>query len=262
MIYWILTTPRSGSNYIAADLWRRLGGTPRLMEYFNPEAIAEETDFLPRASDPVTSYLEHLGRRHSHDGVLCVKMLWIQVDACLRYGDFLPALSSGHVIHLRRRDVVSQGISRYIATRTGRWASGSVPAGAADDEVGYDFEEISRNVARMELHDALLRRFLLVHEIAHLRLCYEDYVDSPDGEARRVLAHLGLAERSVPVVGQEAFARQATGRNEEFHRRYLHDERVRYREGGPKGLWSECGDGTYRGPPPLGVPGDTPGRAG
>ena len=73
--YWILTTPRSGSNYVAAELWRRLGATPTFMEYFNADALATRAGFTPRPDAPVASYLEHLQATEAHEGVLCVKML-------------------------------------------------------------------------------------------------------------------------------------------------------------------------------------------
>ena len=60
------------------------------------------------------SYLEHLQATEAHEGVLCVKMLWLQVDACLRYDDFLPALAGGRIILLHRRDV--SRAAEYAAT--------------------------------------------------------------------------------------------------------------------------------------------------
>jgi LPS sulfotransferase NodH len=247
MIYWILTTPRSGSNYIAAELWRRLGGTPKPMEYFNGEAVATRTDFTPRPDAPIASYLEHLKAHDAHGGVLCVKMLWIQMDACLRYADFLPALAGGRIILLHRRDVIRQAISRYIAEQTNRWVADA--DNPVTPNVPYNFPAITVDVARMELHNALLRRFLLTHELEHLPVCYEEFAADPEAECERIFTFLGLAPDATAPVAPQPFVRQATSLNEEFYRCYLADERSRFHTGGPKGLVLVSGDGTYRGPP-------------
>lgn len=82
MVFWILTTPRSGSNSIVGEIWRRLGGESKPMEYFNIESVAARPDFAPDSAAPVRSYLDYLMARESLGGVLCVKMLWGQLQAC------------------------------------------------------------------------------------------------------------------------------------------------------------------------------------
>lgn len=266
MIYWILTTPRSGSNYIAAELWRRLGGTPKPMEYFNPTwrglgqpprrtvhgddaATLRFPAYTPRQGAPVAGYLDHLLQTEGRDGILCVKMLWLQVDACCRHADFLPALRSGPIIHLFRRDVIRQGISRYLATQTGQWASREAPSLLPVEEVPYDFAAIAANVAYVELHDTLLRRFLLAHGLEHVRACYEDFLADPDAEANRILDLLGLARHRVPPAAWMPYVRQSTVRSDEFYERYVAEERERFRTGGAKGLRGVLDDGVYTGPP-------------
>lgn len=238
MIFWILTTPRSGSNYVTGEIWRRLGGEPKLMEYFNRDAVASWPGFTPDRESPVRSYLDFLVARHSLHGILAVKMLWIQVQACCGYPDFIPELGGRKIVCLRRRDVIRQGISLFIAMQTGVWASGVAPGRLRLDEVAYDYDGIASKVARMELHHALLDRFLATFAIPHLSVWYEDFVAAPDAEAARVLAHLGLEPAAGPVPEADVFTRQSTRLNEEFYERFLADERNRL-----------CGDGTFRGPP-------------
>lgn len=84
MIFWILTTPRSGSNYVTGEIWRRLGGEPKPMEYFNHESVASWPDFTPDPAAPVRSYLDYVFARESVGGMLAVKMLWGQMQACCR----------------------------------------------------------------------------------------------------------------------------------------------------------------------------------
>lgn len=238
MIFWILTTPRSGSNYVTGEIWRRLGGEPRSMEYFNREAVASATEFSPARESPVRSYLDFLVARQSMHGILAVKMLWIQVQACCGYPDFIPELTGRKIVCLRRRDVIRQGISLFLMMQTGVWASGVEPRRLRYDEVAYDYEAIAAWVTRMETHNALLGRFLATFGLEHLSVWYEDFVAAADVEAERVIAHLGLERAPGPLSEAEVFARQSTGLNEEFYERFLADERARLR-----------GDGTYRGPP-------------
>jgi len=237
-IFWILTTPRSGSNYVTGEIWRRLGGTPKPMEYFHPESVAHRPDFTPDPAAPVRSYLDYLMPRESLGGVLAVKMLWSQVEACCRYPDFLPQLADRKIVVLRRRDVLRQGVSLYITRQTGAWASGIAPRRLPLEEVAYDREAIAAGVAGVEINNAMLERFTVAFGLEHLSVWYEDFVADPEAGSARVLDHLGLAPVAGPRPDAEVFRRQATDLNEEFLARFLADERTRL-----------CGDGTDRGPP-------------
>jgi LPS sulfotransferase NodH len=236
MIFWILTTPRSGSNFITGEICRRLGGEPRGMEFFNPASVARRTDFTPDRDAPVHSYLEYLAARESLGGVLAVKMLWIQIEACCGYPDFVPALSGRKILVLRRRDVVRQGVSLYLAFESGAWISTQAPR--SHDTVPYDHEKISAIVARMELHNAMLGRFVTAFGLDHITMWYEDFLAAPEAECDRALAYLGLPRTSAPLSAAETYSRQSTALNEEYRERFLAAERSRF-----------AGDGTYRGPP-------------
>ena len=247
MHFWILTTPRSGSNYFAGELWRRLGAAPKPMEYFNPGYLRHHPDFVPCSDAPVGSYLRYLEQRESCRGTLCVKMLYVQVQACCRYSDFLRCLRAGPIITLRRRDIISQGISLYISTTTGSWVSSDAPTRVPLERVSYDHAAISASVARLELHSALLERFLQMEGLECLPVWYEDFVAATESESERVLRYLGLRRDVGPLIADAVFESQATELNRRFRERFIEDERRRMR-----------GDGSYRGPPlfPDGGAGD------
>jgi len=250
--YWILTTPRSGSNFIAGEIRRRLGGLPLSGEFFNADIVRVQAGFAADRHAPVRSYLDYLRSHYGIGGILGVKMIWRQVEECCRYPDFLPALAGGGIVFLRRRNVVRQGISHFIAARTKSWTSAKQPTLVHPADLDYDRDAIAYSVDRMELHNALLQRFLLVHAFDHLPVWYEDFVADPDGESERILAHLGLERSAGPLSDIELFRVQATDRNDEFYERFLEDERRALR-----------GDGSYRGPPlfPEEPRGDTPAHA-
>lgn len=245
MNYWIFTTPRSGSNFIAGEIRRRLGGHPLSSEFFNPDSPRRK-GFVPDPDAPVGSYLDFLRARHAIRGILGIKMLWVQIEQCCRYPDFLSAVEGSGIVFLRRRDVIRQGISLFIAQRTGSWTSSKEPTGIGPFDVEYDHDAIGNAVSRLEVSNAHLQRFLVVRRLDHLTVWYEDFAADPDGESARILAHLRLPPFGGPLSDRQPFAVQATHRNDEFYTRFLEDERRRH-----------SGDGSYRGPPLF--PATTPG---
>lgn len=237
-IFWILTTPRSGSNFVTGELWRRIGGMPKGMEYFNPDSIARRRDFAPDPAAPVRSYLDYLVPRESIAGILAVKMLWVQIASSCQYPDFLAQLADRRIVCLRRRDLIRQGISLYIARQTKAWASGAAPRLLRPEDVRYDHVAIAGEVARMELHNALLGRFLATFGLDHATVWYEDFVAAPDAESDRLLAYLGLARATSALSKATPFERQSSELNERLYGRFIADERARL-----------LGDGLFRGPP-------------
>lgn len=237
-VFWILTTPRSGSNFVTAELWRRLGGRPKGMEYLSEFGVGQQPDFVPDPDAPVRSYLDHLMRRESFAGVLAVKMLWEQMDLCRKYPDFVSELAGRKIILLQRRDVVRQGISYHLSLQSGWWVSCSTPRIRPPEEVPYDHAAIRAAVKRAENHHAHLRGFLTAFGLEHLHVWYEDFVASPDAEAARIFDHLGLTPTSGTVPVKTPFERQSSEINERFYERFLADERTRL-----------AGDGSFRGPP-------------
>jgi hypothetical protein len=245
MIVWILSTARSGGSYFASEIWRRLGGTPKGLEYFNPDNVARHPSFVADPARPVGSYLDYLFAHESEAGLLVVKMHAWQVKASCRYPDFITQLDGRKVICLRRRDVIRQGISLYIARHTGIWSSAGASRLPKGDAPAYDFDAISTEIRQTEFQNALLGRLFSVFGLDHLTVWYEDFVADPDAESARVLEYLGLQPAPGPWSRDEPFTRQSSRLNDEFRERFLADERSRF-----------CGDGTFRGPPLFPVAAD------
>ena len=166
MLYWLMTTPRSGSNYVMGEIWRALGGTVHPQEYFNKDIVERPSDFVPEEDQPVQSYIRYLTKKHALNGVLGIKILYSQIQLFTPYRDFMSTVTGHKILYLYRENVIKQGISFYIATKTQRWSS--LAKGAAIDaaDVPYSFAEISNCVARMEQHNTLLRRFFLVNGLS------------------------------------------------------------------------------------------------
>jgi LPS sulfotransferase NodH len=221
------------------EILRRMGGHARSVEFFNKEFIARQIEFVPEKGAPVRSYIQYLTNKRSLRGVLGIKILYSQIEMFLKYSDFATALAGHRMVYLYRSDVIKQGISYFIATRTQQWTSApSRPAAVDISEVEYSFSGISEAVSRMELHNSLLRRFLLVNELEYLPICYEEFLGNPTSSAERVMQYLGLELGDGEAISTQSFESQTTTKNREFYSRFVSDERLRY-----------FGDGSYIGGP-------------
>lgn len=239
MIFWILTTPRSGSNFFAGEIWRQLGGRPKSMEFLSESLLRRQTGFVPDTDAPFGSYLDHLMSNESMDGLLAVKLMWGQVETCCKYPDFLPRIQAGKFIFLRRRDTIRQGISFYLAAQTGSWVSSAKSQPVSPEDVPYDYELIARNVARLDSDNAKIERFLSIFGLNAVSAWYEDFLRSPDSESDRIISFLGLSRVSQDEMStRKVFEAQSTAVNDRFYDRFLADNRARL-----------CGDGSYRGKP-------------
>jgi trehalose 2-sulfotransferase len=238
MMYWILTTPRSGSTFVTASLSQRLGKTARAMELFNKEFIGRKTDFAPDKDAPVGSYIKYLMKNRS-SGILGIKVLYNQIEMFAKYCDFASLIAGSKIVYLQRSNVVKQAISLYIATQTQQWTSSpNRPAAREVSQIDYSFSSISKAVARMELHNSRLRRFFLVNELQHLSITYEDFAKDPAAASDRVIDYLGLEKLETAPQAKKRYEKQATSMNEEFYNKFISEERSRY-----------FGDGSYLGPP-------------
>jgi LPS sulfotransferase NodH len=208
------------------------------MELFKKDFIERKTDFVPDKDAPVGSYVKYLMKKRPSE-ILGIKILYNQIEKFSMYCDFSSLLAESKIVYLHRSNVIKQAISFYIATQTQQWTSTPTrPAAKEIDQVEYSFSSISKAVARMELHNSLLRRFFLVNDLQPLSISYEDFVKDPAGASDRVITYLGLERREKAPDEKTRFEKQATSKNEEFYKRFISDERSR-----------NFGDGSYLGPP-------------
>jgi LPS sulfotransferase NodH len=247
MIYWVLTTPRSGGNYVAGEIWRRLGGNPRVKEFLKPKFVESRINFRADATAPVESYVRFLRDKFGVGGILGIKALYSQMEPFFEYRDFISVLENRKIIYLYRNNIIEQGISYYLAKGTQQWSSSAAQAPAADTaEIPYDFAKIMSWVKKMELHNTLLKRFLLVNNLKYLSACYEDFVADPGGATSRVMQYIGFAPPDDNPVRVGAFEKQSTTKNDEFYRRVVSDARSQF-----------CGDGSFEGGPLFRRPDDS-----
>lgn len=189
--YAICTEARSGSNYLC-QLLASTGTLGRPLEYFNHQGRrAFEDPHYPASRDEQLNMI--LTRGATPNGVYGVKIFSSQFDqlARVKWTERLPNL---HFIHLQRRDVLGQAISRVRAEQTGRFRS---YAKGNEQTPYYDREAIARMLSVTAAGHARWRAYFAAKGIAPLDLSYEDIVRDPAGTVSKVASELGEPQGSV-----------------------------------------------------------------
>ena len=173
----------SGSNYLA-DLLRATGAFDGFREILNDDAV---TKFDPhaRAVGTMAGYLRARRVESADDRQWGFKASGGQLLSLYR-GGVIPAVLSPRVIEMVRRDKVAQGISLYVARRTGRWAD--VPA----EDVDYDGQGILDAIQGVVYGEAFNRLALTVLGLPVLTVTYEDLLAERDTTLERIAAFVGV----------------------------------------------------------------------
>jgi len=204
--------------------------------------IRRRSDFVPNGDAPVRSYLDYLASKFAFDGILGIKVLYNQLENFMKYSDLTKELTGAKIIYLHRQNVIKQAISLYIAEQTKTWANvgsnDTKPSAENVPDIEYNFTAISNAVRRIEQHNALLRRFFLLHDIQHMPLSYEDFVSDKDRSINNIFKYLELEPRKLNLEPESGFTKQSTALNSDFYRRFAHDTQLKYQS-----------VEAYRGPP-------------
>lgn len=242
--YFICGDARTGSSLLASTL-RNMQQAGKPLEYFGRAEIDKpwmrEQLHTPEG-EPFVSFLawrRYILRAGSEYGdIFGASVHWFQAQtlhetfrrpgetlslaATLR--EFFPRL---RLIRLRRRNLVAQGLSHYVAITNNVWNSTSAPhltPGEHDREVAYDFDKIDEQVLNARLGRDGWRRELAEAEDITLALTYEELAADLEGGVRRVLAHIGAPE-DVPL--RSFLQKQAGARSLELERLYREERRAR-----------------------------------
>ncbi len=238
--YLICTGPRTGSTLLADALTAtEIAGRPA--EYFDVHAHNEASWKSRLGIDNEACYLDKVTERATGpNGVCGFKLHWHQTQS------FRAKLAHRHVISqegvqdkslaeliresfgnvhyfwLRRRNKVAQGISYYLASRTGRWrAYKEEPTATILPEAAPEFDaaEIRRLVGACVDFDRQWERYFRASGFRPVVLVYEDFISSYEMTVRGVLRCLGLSDHAVPIV-EPALVRQSDERSLEWEKRY------------------------------------------
>ncbi len=221
----LLFTPRAGSSWLCGLLRStQLLGDPQ--EYLNQELLPIAAPrFKARTETDYFNAIETLTA--SKNGRYCITATWGQIALCEH--DFLIRYATSPFIYLRRRDILAQAISLYLAVETGLFHRTGVDS--AEPDASWSSEAsaaISRWWCHLLEYECLTDIQLAVRGIVPLRLYYEDMIRNGGAAVRRVLQFCGVAEyegeptsthEQVGGAANRLLALQFTAERGEFIRR-------------------------------------------
>jgi len=122
-------------------------------------------------------YAAEVVRRRTVNGTFAAKVHRKQYAPFLDNAEGAELFQGARFIHLYRRDLLGQAISRHIATLTGRWGPGDTATTAVQSNPDFfDNDAIARNVMALAQEDANWRLFFAQNGIAPLVMTYEELV--------------------------------------------------------------------------------------
>jgi LPS sulfotransferase NodH len=125
-----------------------------------------------------------------------------------------------HYIWLARRNEIARAISHYRAKKTDRWHVDS--RWTTDDVEGepdFDFHQIDAFVRSGRDDELRWRQFFREHDILPLELFYEELIGDLEGNVRRVLKLIGIADVDVKLP-PPTLRKMADDRSREWEARY------------------------------------------
>jgi trehalose 2-sulfotransferase len=245
--YLVCCDARTGSNLLA-DTLRATGRAGKPFEYFSRGEIDKpwlRAELRVPDSAPFTGFpdwRDYILRAGSEmGGVFAASVHYWQLGDCVEtfrapgadpatppllvLRGFFPQM---RLVWLRRRNVVAQAISHYVAISTDIWDSrlGGAPPGESDRGVAYDFEKIDHQVTSALTATQGWRETLAGAETIILPLFYEELAAGLAGAVRRVLTHVGFDLDDAPIPST-SLQKQAGAWSLEIERRYREERRAK-----------------------------------
>ncbi len=212
----LYSTPRSGSTMVCDDV--RRSGVCVMHEYFHPwdyRPALEERWNVP--SNDSTEYLRQLiGHRTGPTGWLGINLHAHHIPYWEAVVPALPSSVQNIVeIRVRRKDVLSQAVSYYIAKNSGAWSS----AYERGSDVPYDIDKIAQSYGRLRQLDANLDAYISKGNRTVPTFWYEDIKSdmSPVRDYLRIPA--------APSIEKALIERQIDERKHEMVNRFRKDMR-------------------------------------
>ncbi len=212
---------RSGSNHIA-EVLRTTGRFVGFDEMLNDVVVQNLS-----VKYGVKTFADYVSRVHKEQ-VQAVSQIWglkagpTQIAMLMR-SKLIPHLLSPNILLVKRRDIIGQAISFYIADQTHNWTS-------SDDlkpkeTIEYNGDKILLHLRSITNSYALLDQILAVAAFPVSMVYYEDFLDRPND----IVSTLGLTlggQALLPRLDKLKLRQQRNDLNDEFRGRFLDDSAV------------------------------------
>lgn len=210
---------RSGSNYLA-ELLLSTGMFSGLEESINDHTMR----YLARAKEikSFQKYLEFLYESQTKNAgqFWGMKVGWMQLAMLLRV-KAIPNALRPHVILIKRRDIIGQTISYYIAERTKQWTSND-EAMVNRNDIEYNGQAILQSMRSIMNSYSLMDQILALSNLPVIQIAYEDLLDVPHATISKITRSICGHEYS-PRVGQIRINMQRDGINERLRDNFIRD---------------------------------------
>jgi LPS sulfotransferase NodH len=216
----IATIPRTGSTYLAVELWRRgVFGAP--MEYLNLHNRL--MDMVPRlGNNDVTQYWQELQRkRTSENGVFSFKAFASDfADFGRRFPQLMPLVKWDKIVYLTRRDKLAQALSYARAFQTKQWFSGQ----RGDCEPEYDRSAIDKAMEWVSVSEAAWELIFSRNSYSPLRIFYEDVQDDINKSISGISSFMNIHPANSIIQHLPTNKIQRDNVTDEWRKRYIDDQ--------------------------------------
>ncbi|HEV2363640.1 MAG TPA: Stf0 family sulfotransferase [Caulobacteraceae bacterium] len=208
---------RSGSNLVA-DALKTTGRFAGFEEILNDSTIRT----LAKRYGSRT-FEEYLTRVHDEQVAVPGQIWGLKAGAAqlamLFRTKAIPRLLRPTVVYVRRRDIIGQAISLFIAEQNARWTTLDEGRNA---EVLYDGPRILAHFRSISTSYSLLDQVLTISGLPCFTIFYEEFLDRPN----ELVSRLGVSlsgEGLLPRLEALTLKQQRDDRNYDFRKRFAAD---------------------------------------
>lgn len=215
--FFICFTNRCGSNFVAQALSSD-GKLPQAGENLNFDTVIKQSK--KRGFQSFNQYLHWLvsftsARTNKFGAKLSAGQL-----LSLYNKNFLGSFKSPpKFIHVIRRDVISQAISLYIASKTNKWTS---LQDGVDAKIEYDPEALIKIVSSICYQNAMFQSLFQLLNLDSYVVFYEEFISQPDTSVTDIGNFLNIKNLNL-IHENLTYRKQANDLNKQFLERFKND---------------------------------------
>lgn len=214
-------TNRSGSNYLAECM--QLTGISGLAgEWFNHPAVKNYCDL--HEIKTLQGYIRAIARsKKGPENRFAAKVSWAQLYFLTRIGMFNQLMIRPKFILIRRRDLLNQAISFFIAQHTKKWTS-TQHGTATVDSLVMNKKALVKIVNGLAFANSMFETYFSVFGVEYVQVYYEDLIADPKTELNKIsnfVSNNPLSEKSFDALKAGTKKSQSTQINHEFRQQFL-----------------------------------------